>query len=133
MFEGGCLCGAVRYRVSGTPLDAGYCHCLLCRRSTGAPVSAWLTFPIDSFEYTKGKTSIYRSSLWGQREFCSVCGTQIAYRDAEGARSIDISMGSLDDPTLYRPEYHIFVKDRIPWFDTADNLPRHENAGPDVN
>ena len=41
--EGGCLCGAVRYRISAEPIDAGYCHCRMCQRSTGAPVVSWLT------------------------------------------------------------------------------------------
>ena len=41
--EGGCLCGAVRYRISAEPHHAGYCHCRMCQRSAGAPVVAWLT------------------------------------------------------------------------------------------
>ena len=49
MGEGGCLCGALRYRLDAAPLDIGYCHCSMCRRSTGAPVLAWACIPAAAF------------------------------------------------------------------------------------
>lgn len=131
MLEGGCLCGAVRYRAEGEPVDAGYCHCSLCRRSTGAPAVAWITFPVQAFRYTSAAPRVYRSSSRGQREFCGECGTQLVYREQQGARTLDISMASLDEPEARAPEYHIFVADRLRWFDTADDLPRYDDAGPD--
>ncbi|HSC33780.1 MAG TPA: GFA family protein, partial [Thermodesulfobacteriota bacterium] len=60
--EGGCLCGEVRYKVNGTIIDAGYCHCRLCRRASGAPVVAWLTVPVQSFSYLQGAASVFHSS-----------------------------------------------------------------------
>ncbi len=129
MSEGGCLCGALRYRVDAEPLDAGYCHCSLCRRSTGAPVLAWASIPVASFAYTKGRPAIYLSSSWGQREFCASCGAQICYRDqgaAETAATVEINLGCLDAPASSPPRHHIFTGDRIPWFETTDDLPRYE-------
>ena len=128
MSEGGCLCGALRYRVDADPLDTGYCHCTLCQRSTGAPVLAWASIPVASFIYTKGQPAIYRSSPWGQREFCAGCGAQICYRDQKGAETVEINLGCLDTPASISPKHHIFTGDRIPWFETADDLPRY--AGP---
>ena len=126
MSEGGCLCGALRYRVDAEPLDTGYCHCTMCQRSTGAPVLAWASIPVESFAYTRGQPAIYRSSSWGQREFCASCGAQICYRDTEGAKTVEINVGGLDEPASYPPKHHIFTGDRIPWFETADDLPQYE-------
>jgi hypothetical protein len=130
MPEGGCLCGALRYRVSADPVDTGYCHCSLCRRSTGAPVLAFASFPVDSFTYVDAEPAIYNSSGRGHREFCSTCGTQICYRDSGAAVTVDVNVGSLDDPQAHPPRCHIHASDRILWFDSADDLPRHEHADP---
>ncbi len=126
MSEGGCLCGSLRYRVDAEPLDAGYCHCSMCRRSTGAPVLAWASIPVASFAYTKGRPAIYQSSSWGQREFCASCGAQICYRDQGAAETVEINVGGLDAPASSPPRHHIFTGDRIPWFETTDELPRYE-------
>jgi hypothetical protein len=126
--EGGCLCGALRYRSDASPVDTGYCHCTLCRRSTGAPTLVWASVPVEHFSYTEGTPAIYASSSHGQREFCATCGTQIAYRDAEPAQTVDLSVGSLDDPASVPPQCHIWDSDRLPWFETADTLPRHARS-----
>src|SRR5262245_59454080 len=125
LLKGGCLCGALRYEAREPPVDTGYCHCTICRRSTGAPVLAWASVPVGSFAYVQGKPAIYHSSSWGHREFCARCGTQICYRQTKDARNVDLNTGSLDDPGLCPPGMHIYYADRIPWFDTADALPRH--------
>ena len=61
--EDGCLCGAVRYRVSAEPPSADYCHCRMCRRAAGAPVVARLTVADTAFAWTKGEPAVYRSRL----------------------------------------------------------------------
>ena len=130
MYEGGCLCGALRFSASAAPVATGYCHCTLCRRSTGAPVLAWASFPVAAFRYTKGRAAIYESSSRGHREFCSACGAQIAFRGSDHAETVDVNVASVDDPSELRPQCHIYFEDRIPWFDTDDALPRHPRAEP---
>jgi len=130
MIEGGCLCGALRFRADERPSDTGYCHCSLCRRSTGAPVLAWASFPATAFSYTKGCAANFESSAWGHREFCNLCGTQIAYRRTDVATTVDVNVGCMDDPLEFPPQYHIYEKYRIEWFDTADDLPRYPESEP---
>ena len=130
LLEGGCLCGAVRYRIEATGIDAGYCHCRICQRSAGAPVLAWMTVSAPAFAYSRGVPTVYRSSEHGRREFCAQCGTQLVFRRAP-ARTVDVTLASLDDPALIAPAYHIWCGSRIPWFETGDELPRFEDAGPD--
>ncbi|HEX9813842.1 MAG TPA: GFA family protein [Myxococcota bacterium] len=130
MYEGGCLCGALRFSAAVRPIDAGYCHCKLCQRSTGAPVLAWASFPVEAFAYTKGRATRYASSAWGHREFCNLCGTQICYRKTDAATTVDVNVGSMDNPAEFPPEHHLYFKDRISWFDTADDLPRNAESAP---
>jgi hypothetical protein len=129
--RGGCLCGAIRFVSEADPVASGYCHCRLCQRSTGAPVLAWGSFPVVSFAYVEGAPAVYRSSDHGQREFCARCGTQIAYRESFDAASVDVNLASLDRPELVPPRCHLWTRSRIPWFDTADALPRFEAAAPE--
>lgn len=72
--------------------------------------------------------AIYRSSTWGQREFCAGCGAQICYRDQGAAETVEINLGCLDNPASAPPQHHIYQADRIPWFETADDLPRYAGS-----
>ena len=127
---GGCLCGSLRYQARDA-IDAGYCHCRLCQRSSGAPVLAWATFPTAAFAYIKGEPATYRSSEKGRREFCARCGTQIAFRDTETPTRVEVNIASLDDPAAIEPGYHIWVGSQVPWLHIADDLPRYVDGGPD--
>lgn len=130
MMEGGCLCGATRYRVGVESVDCGYCHCRMCQRSAGAPVLAWATIPTASLTWTKGRPRAYRSSEQAERLFCPDCGCQLVFRGLDEPDRIDLNVTTLDDPGVFRPEYHIWVSSRLPWFDTADTLPRYAEARP---
>lgn len=131
--EGGCLCGAVRYRLLGESAaeGAGYCHCRRCQLSTGAPVVAWVTYPKSSVEILQGQPKTYKSSPKAVRQFCPDCGTQLFFGFTEGPPDIDISVASLDQPELMPPTYHIWTASRMPWLAIDDNLPRFEDDGDD--
>jgi len=122
---GGCLCGALRYRITGAPVEALYCHCRMCRRAHSAPVVAWLTVPIKGFTMTAGTPAAYRSSAKAWRHFCGRCGTPLTWREAEDPRLVDVSIASLDDPESVHPTLHTWTESRIAWFDTVDHLPRY--------
>lgn len=128
---GGCLCGELRYTIDGDIIDAGYCHCRLCQRSSGAPTVAWLTLPTGGFRYTDGSPGVFASSEKSQREFCPACGTQIAFRAIRDPKAIDITLCSLDDPAAIAPQYHIWCQSKVIWLHINDELPRYPDAGPD--
>lgn len=107
---------------------AGYCHCRICRHASGAPVGAWLTVPADGFTYTAGSPVTFHSTAHGRRDFCGACGTQLVFRSTNKPDEIDITIASLADPAAVAPEYHIWRESRIPWFETADALPRHDRS-----
>jgi hypothetical protein len=122
--EGGCLCGAIRYRVSGAITESAYCHCRTCQRQSGAPAVAWFALAPSGFSYLKGEPGVYRASDRARREFCSTCGTYLVFREDDPEETLSVNTATLDDPALAPPEFHIYCESRIGWFDTADDLPR---------
>lgn len=126
MHEGGCDCGALRYRVTGEAYDTGYCHCRICQRTSGAPLQAFARIKADQFAYTKGRPAIYVSSDHGQREFCAACGSQLLYRGRQAPFDVAFNTPTLDDPSAFPPRQHVWYRSRLGWFETADALPRQD-------
>jgi hypothetical protein len=122
--SGGCHCGSVRYEVRAAPSMSGYCHCRNCQRLTGTPAMVWAQVPIAAFCYTAGEPAIYLSSETGERRFCGHCGSPLEFRRRPDPQTVEFYVATLDDPARVVPRVHIFTRSRIPWFDTADTLPR---------
>ncbi len=120
---GGCLCGAVRYRVTGEPEATSHCHCYSCRRATGGPTLAWVIFPEDAVEITDGTLAIYESSPGVERGFCASCGTSLSYRRANRPGLFDVTTASLDDPEAFPPSREIWVEERLSWVALDPELP----------
>ena len=130
--EGGCLCGAVRYRVTAEPVDSVYCHCRMCQRRSGAPAVATVEVPTGGLAFVQGEPAAYRSSPEAQRLFCRDCGTELYFTLLHEPTSLSLNLGTLDDPEAVRPTKHIWTSSQVSWFVVDDGLPRHgENAPED--
>lgn len=125
-FEGGCLCAATRFRVSGKAANPCYCHCRSCRLAAGAPCVAWATFPAEGFRLVQGELARYRSSPKVLRTFCSSCGTAISYEHEARPGELDVTLATLDDATGLEPRFHIWVSNKPAWVTLADDLPRYD-------
>ena len=123
--EGGCLCGAVRYRTWGKAYGITHCHCQTCRRASGAPFVTWAGFDADKFTFTHGKPTSYASSVNVVRTFCDKCGTALTYQRADLPGSIDVTLGSMDDPEALRPEDHTWTESQLSWISLGDGLPAY--------
>lgn len=122
--DGGCLCGAVRYRVSiPEPVSTVHCHCTICRRVSGAPVTTWVTVPRGAFTVTKGTPRRYKSSDHGDRQFCPACGAQLTFRTRHHPDFVDVTVGTLDHPARVPPARHIWLEDKIAWLHLDEDLP----------
>jgi hypothetical protein len=119
---GGCLCGAVRYRAGGM-IRAGYCHCRMCQKASGAPVVAWVVVPRESLTFTQGAPAEYRSSAKAKRLFCGQCGSPLVFRE-DGSSELDINLATLDNPEGMVPSYHIYTAWQQPWLHIVDETPR---------
>jgi len=114
--EGGCLCGAVRYRIeSGTPLSSAVCHCHTCRRITGAPAVAWAEFPRAGFAFTAGQPRGFQSSAAVVRTFCDRCGSALTYANAHTGDRIEVTTATLDHPETMVPDREVWLEHRLPW------------------
>jgi hypothetical protein len=113
--QGGCLCSAIRFRISGEPAFSSVCHCATCRRAGAAPIVAWLTFDRGQIEILSGNPRTYRSSQGVVRQFCGTCGSQISYESVERPTTIDITTASLDNPNLFPPTLEVWLEHRLSW------------------
>ncbi len=123
-YEGGCLCGALRYRATAPPVRGVICHCSLCRRHSGAPALAFVHFPAAAFRWLRGEPARYESSRHAQRGFCPACGSTITMHEDVLPDRVQVTVGSLDEPGSVRIDDHVWTQERIAWFDTRDTLPR---------
>lgn len=128
MTEGGCLCGAVRYRVAGEPLASGICHCETCRRAASAPNLPFAGFAMSNFAVIRGKPVEFRSSPHVVRSFCGQCGSPLTYHDEQHPDAIDIMTCSLDDPNALPPTFSVWVGHILAWDRPRDDLPAYDRS-----
>ena len=131
MSEGGCLCGAVRYRISGPPSSSVVCHCASCRRASGAPTVAWVSVSRAQFQILAGSPTVFDSSPGVRRQFCGRCGCALTYETAKSPDSIDITTVSLDDPNAFPPTADVWLEDKIPWQQTDAAIGKYAGSSLD--
>ena len=124
-FTGGCLCGAVRYRLTGPLPGVIVCHCSQCRRQSGH-YCAYTTVPLDRFQSERDTAlTWYRSSDQAQRGFCRVCGSVLFWKPT-GEETISVSAGTLDGPTGLTVAEHIFCKFKGDYYEIGDGKPQKD-------
>ena len=128
MLTGGCFCGAIRYEAGGDPAYETYCHCSICRRTTGAPLVAWFTVPRAELRVVHGTPTRFASTPLATRTFCPTCGTQLTFEHRDFPRWIDVTTGSLDDPEALPPKDHTHTRSRLAWVRLADELPEFRES-----
>ena len=126
--HGGCRCGAVAVRASGSPKVVVYCHCRDCRRFSGAPVSLFVGYSAEQVGLPRGEPKVYESSPGVRRSFCGRCGSPVSFEDDRLPGETYLPVGVFDDPEALEPEKHDWVSRRLRWFDVHDGLPRHEES-----
>jgi hypothetical protein len=122
VLTGGCQCGAVRYALYAEPSSADICHCRMCQRAVGNLFMAVAGVPLGQFAWTKGEPAVFRSSSAAERDFCSDCGTPLTFRYL-AKQSINVTLGSLDEPARARPTKQHGIESRMPWWRELFDLP----------
>jgi hypothetical protein len=128
--EGGCYCGAVRYKAEGDALFKGQCHCRECQYGSGGAPNYVMALPVAGFSYTKGQARGFSRSDLDKpvtREFCPDCGTQILSRAPSLPGAVLIKVGTLDDVSAYGgPQMAIFTIDKQSFHQIPEGLPSFE-------
>lgn len=116
--SGGCLCGAVRYKISTEPLMVAICHCRHCRRQSGSAFSVVGVISNDAY-HQQGETKVFRDTgdtgLAVNRHFCGRCGSPIvSVADAFPGVTI-VKAGTLDQPDRWVPTQEAYCASALPW------------------
>ena len=125
--RGGCLCGAVRFTVTGPLRPVAFCHCSQCRKQTGLYYAA-TSAPREAVAVT-GEDAItwFASSDKAERGFCRTCGSALFWR-ASGSATVSILAGALDEADHLTSDRHIYTRDRPGWYAVADGLPQYTQS-----
>ena len=132
--EGGCACGAIRFKIAGPLAGVGVCHCRACQYSTGGPPNYVALAMRPSFSVTKGEAKVHLSKADSGAEvgraFCPECGTPLYTIPGEGTPFFPVKLGALDDPSGYAPNLHLYMEDAQPWHLTHEGLPQFARMPP---
>jgi hypothetical protein len=118
VYEGGCLCGHIRFTAQGPALDPHTCSCKMCQRHTGALTSVWVVFPKPSVAWTGpgGAPAVWRASAISSRAFCPVCGSTLGAID--DAPTVGLLVGAFDrnGGRELVPQHHSYKGGRPKWW-----------------
>ncbi len=120
---GGCQCGAVRYAATLEGDEAYFCHCRMCQRATGGVAAALVNARRDAVTWTTRQPDRFNSSEIARRGFCSGCGTPLTFEYKQASEHMDLTVGSLDDPSVVRLASHFGIESRVPGWISPDDLP----------
>ena len=127
MFKGSCLCGDVKFHITGDPFSLSYCHCSRCRKAAGI-YSAVLIGKAEDLEITEGQDSIVEyasSSEWKHgRKFCKSCGTSLG--DLVSGNVYVVAASAVDSDLPIQPMAHIHTLSKPNWYEINDNLKKFE-------
>lgn len=113
--QGGCQCGAVRFSVAGDPKFISNCHCLSCRKATGAAYSTWVGFKKQNTQWTRGTPAFFASSAEVARGYCRDCGTPLTFASEQWAGELHFLVGAFDHPEAFAPRTEAFIEDALSW------------------
>ena len=130
--QGGCHCGAVRYESCGRVVRFVNCHCPDCRKLSGATFGSVLVVESAGFKLISGEDHLgsYQSSPGKHRCFCRICGSPVFKRTDSNPELIFIRAGSLAGDPGVRPQMHIWVKAKAPWYEICDDIQQYQEGPP---
>lgn len=118
-YEGRCLCNETTYKIKGKPSNPHLCSCTMCQKSSGSPTVAWVEFPLETFQWTGKKPSMYQSSKITKRCSCQKCGCLLATLN-EGFPNVCITIASLKDPSQIVPgKSHSYSEKAPSWWQVS--------------
>jgi hypothetical protein len=140
--RGSCLCGGVKFEIAGPLIRPLNCHCTFCRKQQGAAFRSRARVLRDHFKWLQGEELVtyFEATPGYRRGFCRVCGSPIlnraephspfAIKNPSILKEYGIALGVLDDDPGMRPESHVFVCSKAPWFEITDDLPQYPGYPP---
>ena len=122
------MCGAVRFRAKGEPINVRICHCRNCQKAMGSPFFARALFKQSALT-VEGDTARYPSSKALDRVFCKTCGTRLFAWRTDGVRA-GVALAVFDDRNAFAPTDHMWVTEKMDWVKLDDGLPQYPQMAP---
>lgn len=128
-YIGGCLCGKVRYEITGEIQDIIYCHCSQCRKAQGSAFATNGNVSVSEFKYITGENELTGFELTpGQTKyFCRHCGSPIISKNRSVTDKVRVRLGTIETDIVERPAAHIFVTSKANWEEIEGSLPQYES------
>ncbi len=131
--EGGCQCGAVRFRTTGAPFRAVACHCTTCKQRTGSVYGVGVYFPEEQVELLQGELRTFEfhsdeSGRWLRNGFCERCGSTVTWTLEMRPGIRGLAGGCFDDPNWFAIEAHIWARSARRDMRFPDDVAVHEQA-----
>lgn len=135
MYEGGCLCGAVRFEINGPIRNIVHCHCSRCRKAQGSAFATNGIVESGDFRLVSGSDMLtgYESSPGQTKYFCKACGSPIMSKTVSKPDKVRVRIGTIESDIEERPMAHIFVTSKANWEEIGGDLPQYEGYEPDRN
>ena len=131
---GGCMCGAVRYRISEKPVATALCHCNRCRPQSGSAFSTVIIIKRSTFKL-EGETTVFEdvgaSGLRVGRRSCARCGSPLTTESDATPDLMFVKVGGIDNNEWFKPQMELFATRRRPWVDPVPGIPQFE-ANPSI-
>jgi len=128
MYNGSCLCGAIKFQVRTEIKDIVYCHCSLCRKAQGSAFAVNGNLNLEDFEFLSGEDNLteYKSNNEQSKFFCKTCGSPVMSKNTLHPDLVRIRLGLIESDIEERPGAHIFVSSKANWDEINDELPQFE-------
>ncbi|WP_350145366.1 GFA family protein [Haliea sp.] len=131
IISGSCVCGAVEFSVQDKFIYSGYCHCSMCRKSSGASGTAIGGIPKEHFSVTTGEEHVKRFSRSKESVscFCTNCGSTL-YGEKPATAMVHVRYGALNSSPTLLPQAHMHVSSKADWYEILDELPQFSEFPP---
>lgn len=132
MYEGSCLCGAVKFQIEGPIKSIVYCHCSQCRKAQGSAFATNGIVKSYDFKFSSGESQLtaYESTPGQKKYFCKICGSPILSKTEAKPDEVRIRLGTVISDIAEKPEAHIFSTSKANWEEISGDLPQYEAYEP---
>jgi len=132
MYNGSCLCGAIKFTISDKIKNIVYCHCSLCRKAQGSAFATNGNVEMKNFNFLSGQDNLttYQSSENQTKLFCKTCGSPIMSKNTLAPDMVRVRLGTIESDINEHPDAHIFVASKANWEEISDNLSQYDEYNP---
>ena len=131
-YQGSCLCGKVRYEITGEINNIVYCHCSRCRKAQGSAYATNGNVQTSAFHLLMGEDYLtaYEATPGHTKYFCKVCGSPIMSKSISKPDLVRIRLGTIESAISERPIAHIYATSKANWDIICDDLPQYPEYEP---